>query len=367
MYLWFVWLEKSGVLLTMFSKKEKIWIVLNFSPTKGLKQLRRDFIHHFKVKNHKAVPNPDKFIRVISSFTSTGGVGDARINHDKKNISEVKVNLIKDIFTNNPKCSIRQASRDTGICKSTVQRILKNKLKFKPYRSRLVQTLSDEHKFKRKEACEKFLQQELGWPRKIIFSDEKWFSLKPHPNRKKDVYWSPVNPKLQEEVRDQGVSKVMVWVGFVDGKILPITWFDGSVKAETYLDMLKNRVWPAVRGSSTKENYWFQQDGARVHTSYENLSFLKEKFHGRVISDKLDFYWPPKSPDLNPLDYYFWGVAQQEVHAKKPKTLQELKAIVENFATRITKDTLLKVADNFMKRVKLCLDENGGHFEHLLK
>ena len=262
----------------MFSEKEKIWIVLNYSPTKGLSQLRRDFIKHFNVKNHRVVPNPDKFSRVVSSFKSTGGVGDGRTKNNNLDISESKVKLIKDTFTNNPKCSIRQASRETGISFSTVQRILKNKLKFKPYKTRLVHTLSNEHKFKRKEACEKYLQQELGWQRKIIFSDEKWFSIKPHPNRKNDVYWSPVNPEHQEEVRDQGASKVMAWVGFVDGKILPITWFDGSVKADTYLDMLKKKVWPAVRGSASKENYWFQQDGATVHTTNENISFLKVKF-----------------------------------------------------------------------------------------
>ena len=40
-----------------------------------------------------------------------------------------------------------------------------------------------------------------------------WFSPKPHPNRKNDVYWSPDNPSNIEEVRDQGVSKTMAWVG----------------------------------------------------------------------------------------------------------------------------------------------------------
>ncbi len=68
-----------------------------------------------------------------------------------------------------------------------------------------------------------------------------------------------------------------------------------------------------------------------------------------VLSQISQIFRPPKSPDLNTLDYYFWGVAQQKVHAKKPKNLKELKAIVENFASEISKETLRKVADNFMK------------------
>ena len=63
----------------------------------------------------------------------------------------------------------------------------------------------------------------------------------------------------------------MAWVGFVDSKILPITWFDGSIKADTYMDILQKKVWPAVRGSTSKGNYWFQQDGATVHTTNKKI------------------------------------------------------------------------------------------------
>ena len=41
----------------------------------------------------------------------------------------------------------------------------------------------------------------------------------------------------------------------------------------------------------------------------------------------------------------------------------ELKMVVETF----TRDTLLRVSDNFMKRAAFCVRENGGHFEHILK
>ena len=60
------------------------------------------------------------------------------------------------------------------------------------------------------------------------------------------------------------------------------------------------------------------------------------------------FACDPKSPDLNPMDFYFWGAAGAEVFLKKSKTIPELKAIVETYASRIPGDTLLRVADNFM-------------------
>ena len=116
-----------------------------------------------------------------------------------------------------------------------------------------------------------------------------------------------------------------------------------------------------------KKGLWFQQDGARVHTTNEVLDFLKGKFNGRVISNRLDFSWPAKSPDLNPLDYFFWGAAEADVNKKKPKTICDLKKVVEDYANQITRDTLHRVDDNFMERVKICFQEDGGHFEHLSK
>ena len=60
----------------------------------------------------------------------------------------------------------------------------------------------------------------------------------------------------------------MCWAGVVEGKVI-IHWFDPniSVNGDTYLDMLVNVVWPQVRGVAARRGYWFQQDGATVHTT----------------------------------------------------------------------------------------------------
>ena len=82
----------------------------------------------------------------------------------------------------------------------------------------------------------------------------------------------------------------------------------------------------------------------------------------RVVSHKTDFPWPPKSPDLNLLDFYFWGFAEKEVFDEWPKSFNQLKLIVENFAREIPRETLFKVADNFRIRAEFCLQEAGGHY-----
>ena len=120
--------------------------------------------------------------------------------------------------------------------------------------------------------------------------------------------WSPDNSSNIDEVGDLGVSEVIAWIEFVNGRVLPIiTWFQDSVTEQSYLEMPKNNVWPAVKSVETKKKYWFQQDGARVQTTNDCLVFLQDEFQGRVISNRLDFFLPAKSPDLNPLDVFFLG------------------------------------------------------------
>ena len=75
---------------------------------------------------------------------------------------------------------------------------------------------------------------------------------------------------------------------------------------------------------------------------------------------------PAKSPDLNPLDFYFWGETEAKIQEKRPTTIKELQDGVRKLCERSTKKTLLKVADNFMKRAEFCYSENGGNFKHLL-
>ena len=58
---------------------------------------------------------------------------------------------------------------------------------------------------------------------------------------------------------------------------------------------------------------------------------------------------PAKSSDLNPLDLYICRGCRVEV----TEETFELKMIVEKYASQISRDTLIRVADNFLDRVKI--------------
>ena len=97
------------------------------------------------------------------------------------------------------------------------------------------------------------------------------------------------------------------------------------------------------------------------------LDFIKSKFGDRVISHNTEHHWPPYSPDLSPLDFSLWGQAMAHVVRCQPKTIDELKAIVNDFAVNMGEEKIRSMARHTRKRAELCCQVRGGHFEHLMK
>ena len=225
---------------------------------------------------------------------------------------------------------------------------------------------------RRSQFCSWILSKELGFEQKIIFSDEKIFVLHPAPNRQNDRIWAPWDPDEEVACRYQNDSKIMVWAALVNNTILTLRWMDDldhpkRVTGESYLEMVRDSVWPEVRARAGRGQWWWQQDGAPAHATNACIEFLEQKFRGRVITRRGEFPWPPYSPDLNPLDYYFWGFVNAEVWCRKPETIEELRQIVEEVAAMITGEVIQSVMANFRKRCEVCKAMEGGHFEYALE
>ena len=73
----------------------------------------------------------------------------------------------------------------------------------------------------------------------------------------------------------------------------------------------------------------------------------------------------PHSPDLNPLDFFFWGAAKNEVYKISSEDLADLKKAVTSFARSVTVLECKKVIDNFAVRINACKNRKGRHIEHV--
>ncbi|GBM39592.1 hypothetical protein AVEN_154103-1 [Araneus ventricosus] len=73
--------------------------------------------------------------------------------------------------------------------------------------------------------------------------------------------------------------------------------------------------------------------------------------------------WPPYSLDLNPMDYSVWYL-ESRACSKPHKSLNSLKQSIRLEWDRLKVEDLRPIAENFNKRLRLCIAAKGGHFEN---
>ena len=79
--------------------------------------------------------------------------------------------------------------------------------------------------------------------------------------------------------------------------------------------------------------------------------------------------WPSNSPDLNLLDYQFWGamLERYKVFTPKPTNKAELRSVLKAIWEDLPHRAIYLPVLEFRKRLHAGIRADGGHFEHLLK
>ena len=96
------------------------------------------------------------------------------------------------------------------------------------------------------------------------------------------------------------------------------------------------------------------------------MNGLSQMFPGRLISLRGDVNWPARSPDLAPCDFFLWGYLKSMVYINRPNTLEDLINNIESEIGRIPVDMLVRVHENFRKRMQQCVDTVGRHLPDTL-
>eukprot|EP00095_Tigriopus_kingsejongensis_P005065 maker-scaffold330_size203968-snap-gene-0.22 protein:Tk05065 transcript:maker-scaffold330_size203968-snap-gene-0.22-mRNA-1 annotation:"transposable element tcb2 transposase" len=96
----------------------------------------------------------------------------------------------------------------------------------------------------------------------------------------------------------------MLGVVCSNGVKLPPIWVKGTLKATEYKSILVHKVFPVLDATLGVGNYIWQQDGAPAHTADAVQSYIERRLGSSGFWSK--GFWPPSSPNLNPLDYSVW-------------------------------------------------------------
>lgn len=144
------------------------------------------------------------------------------------------------------------------------------------------------------------------------------------------------------------------------------------LNGENYANFLRNELpqisFEAIENVplAQRNSIWYMHDGAPAHYAVVAQNVLNERFPERWIGRAGPIRWPPRSPDLNPLDYFFWGHLKNVVHEQQINTLEELDARLNAAYQTVTPATIQRSIASIVRRAQLCIEQQGGYFEHLL-
>ena len=74
-------------------------------------------------------------------------------------------------------------------------------------------------------------------------------------------------------------------------------------------------------------------------------------------------FWAPSSPDMNPLDFFLWGVLKDKVYKPMPTTMVELQNRITQEFQSIPMETVQKAVLAMKGRAQKLVISEGRGFE----
>ena len=157
-------------------------------------------------------------------------------------------------------------------------------------------------------------------------------------------------------------SLIIRWVVSSEGHVLPqyLLQEDIRVNAAGCIGVLETVVMPWIDPGATGEA---KRSSAGLRSSPQGRSYPgvagSEPLHGHVLPDIL----PPSSPDLNPTDYYAWGVFEKETNKCPGDTKEPLKEVIVHVTGNMHEAPLICACSCFRSHMGVTVEAEGGSIE----
>ena len=99
-------------------------------------------------------------------------------------------------------------------------------------------------------------------------------------------------------------------------------------------------------------------DNAKVHVAKKVKTYLEEEGLTTIRH-------PPYSPDLAPCDFWLFDYIKRNL--TDHTSAKSLKKQITEILMSISKDEYRKTFEMYLERMKLCIENHGEYFEHLMK
>ncbi|KAJ4433589.1 hypothetical protein ANN_15899 [Periplaneta americana] len=134
---------------------------------------------------------------------------------------------------------------------------------------------------------------------------------------------------------------------------------------QAYTNFLENTIPHVLEDTpliNRRQHIHFLHDGAPAHFSRTARRYLDRRFPDRWIGSSGPIAWPPRSPDLNPLDFYLWGHLKSLVYSSLVPDLESLRnrIVACSEDIRNTPGVWDRVRRSMRHRCEVCIQAGGG-------
>lgn len=196
----------------------------------------------------------------------------------------------------------------------------------------------------------------------VVAQDESWMFLwDPQKKEATKVWIAPGAPRPQKPRIERSTVKTMLVV-FIDQDGVNHREFvpDGvGISAQVYADILDHFLvsFKRKRPQHNRSGTWiFLQDGAPARKSRRVTQWLAD--HGIKSLPH-----PGYSPDLNPMDYWFFDRIKSTVKRTRFQTVPDLHQAVDHTISQIPAAQFAHAFNRLQDRLRKCIAAQGAYFK----
>jgi len=331
---------------------------------------------HREIGNQLSIPHETvtDFIDRYRKRQSTENL--PRLGRPKKT-SDAADRLLVRVAEANTRIPFRELKNEVNldVSERTLQRRLQKVAGIRKWRAVSRALLTKRHAKLR----QKWAQAHLHWTiadwRKVIWSDESIVKRDSGSGtiwvfRRQTKYEKYAAKNIHGKRKFDNAS-VLMWGCFIDNKLGPLVFIDGTVKQDTYINLLDKHFIPFLEALHNDDDtalpLYFVQDNATPHVALKTQKYLNtvtEKYQ-LIIMD-----WPPNSPDMNIIEQ-LWAHLKHELYRRFPDTgrltgsIEYIRATIRQRLHTIWWDigmnVLMELVESMPRRVKALAHAEGWY------
>ncbi len=199
----------------------------------------------------------------------------------------------------------------------------------------------------------------------IIAEDESWVYCWDPQSKSATKEWLVPGEPCPEKVRIKHTVQKLMLVAFVDKDSLVYREFVPNglgIGAQLYCQIVQRflqalrRHQPHLATRAGMRTWALVHDGAPTHRAAPVVNFLQNS--GVQLLPHHGY-----SPDLNPLDYWFFHKVKTKVKGIRHHNVDQLQEAVDASIGSITRAEFTATMDRFTERLRRCIAAEGRYFE----